>query len=82
MELLVEGGLSPIQAIQAATINVARLYRFDKQYGSLEEGKVADFVVLNSDPTQDIRNTRSIAAVWMDGVEVDREALLTAASPH
>ncbi|MFL6796192.1 MAG: amidohydrolase family protein [Xanthobacteraceae bacterium] len=75
MELLVKGGLTPLQAIQAATLNVARLYRFNGRYGSLHEGKVADFVVLNGDPTRDITLTRSIETVWMDGARVNRDAL-------
>ena len=80
MELLVEGGLTPVQAIGAATLNVAKLYHFDRQYGSLEVGKVADFVVLQSDPTDDIKNTRSLMGVWMEGVEIDREGLLASPS--
>ena len=76
MELLVQGGLTPLQAIQAATLNVARLYRFDGKFGSLHEGKAADFVVLNGDPAKDITQTRSIEAIWMDGVKIDRDVLI------
>ena len=50
MELLVKGGLSPAQAIQAATLNAARMLKLDRDYGSLHEGKAADFVVLNGRP--------------------------------
>ena len=76
MELLVQGGLTPVKAIEAATLNVARMLKIDRQYGSLHEGKVADFVVLNADPQEDITRTRSISAVWMNGIEVDRDKLL------
>lgn len=75
MELLVKAGLSPMQAIQAATINGARFLRVDQQYGTLAPGKIADFIVLNADPLSDITNSRKIEAVWMNGRPVDRAAL-------
>jgi hypothetical protein len=75
MELLVKGGLSPVQAIQAATLNAARMLKLDRDYGSLHEGKAADFIVLKADPIGDITRTRAIDAVWMNGIEVDREGL-------
>ncbi|OFV92435.1 MAG: hypothetical protein A3H28_11705 [Acidobacteria bacterium RIFCSPLOWO2_02_FULL_61_28] len=77
MELLVRAGLTPMQAIQVATINGARLFRVDKQYGSLQAGKVADLIVLNADPLADITNSRKIDSVWMNGKRVDRAALGT-----
>ena len=75
MELLVRAGLTPMQAIQAATINGARVLRLDRQYGSLEAGKVADLIILNADPLADITNSRRIDSVWMDGKQVDRGTL-------
>jgi imidazolonepropionase-like amidohydrolase len=75
LELLVRAGLSPIEGIKAATINGARLLGVADRYGSLEVGKIADFVVLNSDPVADIKNTLDISAVWMNGQEVNRAAL-------
>jgi len=75
MELLVRAGLTPMQAIQAATINGARILRLDTQYGSLEAGKVADLVILNADPLADITNSRRIDSVWMNGKQVDRSML-------
>lgn len=75
MELLVRAGLTPMQAIQAATINGARLLRVDQRYGSLEGGKTADFLILNADPLADITNSRKIDSVWMNGKQVDRAAL-------
>ena len=75
MELLVEAGLTPLQAIQAATIVGARFLGIDRDYGSLEAGKVADFVVLNANPLSDITRSREIDSVWMNGGKVDRAAL-------
>lgn len=75
VELLVRAGLTPMQAIQAATINSARVLRVDRQYGSLEAGKVADLIILNADPLTDITNSRRIDSVWMNGKQVDRNSL-------
>ncbi len=75
MELLVQAGLTPMEAIQAATINAARFLGVDNRYGTLAPGKVADFLVLHADPLADITNSRKIDAVWMNGKLVDRAAL-------
>jgi imidazolonepropionase-like amidohydrolase len=64
MELMVEAGLMPLEAIKAATLNSAVLLKRD---GSLEVGKEASFIVLNKDPSVNIRNTRDIRAVWVKG---------------
>jgi len=75
MELLVRAGLTPMQAIHAATINGARILKLDSQYGSLAPNRVADFIILNGDPLADITNSRKIDSVWMNGKQVDRNAL-------
>ncbi len=75
MELLVKAGLTPIEAIQAATANGAKFLRVDDKFGTLEPGKVADFVVLNANPLSDITNTRKIEAVWVNGKPVNRTEL-------
>jgi imidazolonepropionase-like amidohydrolase len=75
LALLVEAGLSPMQALQSATINVARLVGRDKELGTLEAGKLADLVLLDADPVRDIHNTQRIRAVMTNGRLWERTAL-------
>lgn len=75
LELLAEAGLTPIQVIQAATINAARALKKDKELGSLEAGKFADLVILSSNPLVDIRNTSKVDGVMIGGRLLDRKAL-------
>jgi len=71
MELMVKAGMTPMQTLVAATGNAARVMSIDKELGTLQPGKRADFVVLNADPLADIRNTRAIESVWIDGRRID-----------
>jgi imidazolonepropionase-like amidohydrolase len=66
LALMVEAGLTPMQAITNATANAARLLKLDDR-GVLASGKLADLVVLDGDPTADIANSRKIYAVWHRG---------------
>jgi len=70
LELLVKAGLTPMQAIQAATIHNAQILRIEKDFGSLQKGKIADFVVLDADPLENISNTRQILAVYKAGTKL------------
>jgi imidazolonepropionase-like amidohydrolase len=74
---MVEKGMTPLQAITSATLNVARGYGKDDLIGSVETGKLADFVLLDEDPLDDIRNLRAITDVYQAGRAVDRESLPT-----
>jgi len=72
LELMVKAGLTPMQALVAATRGAARVMKLDEQSGTLEPGKRADLVVLRANPLSDIRNTRQLDAVWIAGQEVVR----------
>ena len=67
LELLMEAGLSPSQVIQATSLNVAQAWRKDKDYGSVEKGKVADLAIVRGDPTKDISVFRNVEMVFQDG---------------
>jgi hypothetical protein len=71
LEMLVEAGLTAEQAIQTAALNVAQAWRKDKEYGSVEKGKVADFVIVRGDPLKNISDTQNVDAVYMDGKKMD-----------
>lgn len=63
----VEAGVSPMKAIQAATLNVAKTFKKEKDYGSVEVGKVADLSIVDGDPLEDIWATQNVKLVVMDG---------------
>jgi imidazolonepropionase-like amidohydrolase len=67
LEQLVAGGLSPHQALAAATIAPARFFGWQDTMGAVEKGRVADLVLLNANPLDDIRNVRKIAGVVARG---------------
>jgi imidazolonepropionase-like amidohydrolase len=77
IEALVEFGMSPSDALVAATKNGALAMRMQDSLGTIETGKIADLVVLDADPLADISNIRKVSAVVKDGVLVDRERLPT-----
>jgi imidazolonepropionase-like amidohydrolase len=63
----VAAGFTPSEALATATILPARFLGKENAYGSVARGKTADLVLLDADPTKDIRNTRKIAAVVANG---------------
>lgn len=68
LELLVESGLTPAAALQAATIDNARALKQEKHLGSIETGKLADIVILDANPLTDIKNVRRIHSVIRSGL--------------
>ncbi|HMD33812.1 MAG TPA: amidohydrolase family protein, partial [Vicinamibacterales bacterium] len=75
IELYVEAGFTPIEALQAATIVPARAMKLDAELGTIEKGKRADLVVLNANPLDDIRNIRRVRWTIRDGRVYDSAAL-------
>lgn len=71
----VRGGMTPIEALRAGTIESARSLGYDADVGSLEPGKLADLVVLDADPTKDIRNSDKISKVMIGGRLLDTATL-------
>ena len=77
LSLLVEAGLTPMQALQTATRNPAKFLDRPDATGTVEKGKMADLVLLEADPLADIRHTRLIAAVLYGGKLILKPALQT-----
>ena len=75
LELMVNGHISALDAIRIGTLNAAIFLGKERELGSVEEGKLADLVLLSADPTQDIRNASHIDTVIKGGVVVARETL-------
>ena len=72
IEMMVKAGLTPRQALASATSAAARCMKLDRELGTIEPGKWADFVVLDANPLTDIANVRRIASVWIAGNQVAR----------
>lgn len=75
LELMVQAGLTPLQALTVATSNSARMLHIENAYGSLQTGKIADFVILDGNPSVSIKNTRKIVAVYKAGAKVSEGPL-------
>jgi hypothetical protein len=73
LEQMVAAGVSPLEAIHAATGAAARIIGAERDLGTIEPGKWADLVLLDADPSADVRNTRRIRAVLQAGQWLDRD---------
>jgi imidazolonepropionase-like amidohydrolase len=67
LEMMVDAGLTPMQALVSATGDAARCHRKAGEIGSLAAGAAADLLILNTNPLENIRNMRSIESVWING---------------
>jgi imidazolonepropionase-like amidohydrolase len=79
LSLLVQAGLTPMEALQSATQNPARFLGRINALGTVEQGKIADLVLLEANPLEDIRNTQKIAGVVLRGRLIspsERQAML------
>ena len=75
LELLVEAGLTPLQALQAASRDAAKAMGVSKDVGTVEAGKTADLVLLDADPLLHIVNTRKINLVFLHGQSFSKDEL-------
>jgi len=75
LALLVKGGLTPLEAIEAATTKPAEYFNLEKELGLVQEGMLADLLILNANPLEDIRNTTKIHGVIKDGKLHNQKAI-------
>jgi imidazolonepropionase-like amidohydrolase len=75
LQRFVDAGFTPLEALQTATLNAARFFGMEKQIGTIEEGKLADAVLLTANPLADIKNTQKIAGVIANGRYYSRAEL-------
>lgn len=75
LRLLVSSGLTPMQVIEAATLRPAEYFNLEKKLGTIENGMLADLLLLDANPLLDISNTEKINAVFKNGKLFDRNAL-------
>ncbi|MDX1393996.1 MAG: amidohydrolase family protein [Gemmatimonadota bacterium] len=75
LEMLVRAGLSPLEALAAATLRPAEFFGLAGEMGTIETGRLADLVLLSADPLEDIANTRTVEAVVTKGELLDRREL-------
>jgi imidazolonepropionase-like amidohydrolase len=75
LRLLVAGGLTPLQAITAATLDSAKALRVEHERGSIEVGKLADLLLVEGEPHRRIADVERVSRVFLGGVEIDRERL-------
>ena len=75
LSLLVKGGLTPLEALQAATLNPAKFFDRTGSIGTVKKGNVSDLVLLAASPLIDVNNTRKIEAVILKGRLIDRMSL-------
>lgn len=79
--MFVEAGLTPMQAIQSATINVAKAFRKDRDFGTVEPGKIADLIAIDGEPLKDVWAVQNVKLVMLGGKVVDHDFHTTYKNP-
>jgi len=82
IELLVEGGFTPEQAIQVCTLNGAKYLDRDKEIGTIAAGKTADMVLIDGDIDSDIKNIRKTELVFKNGIGFDSQKIFDSVKGH
>ena len=82
LEIYVEAGMTPLEAIQSATIVSARAMKLDAELGTVEVGKLADLIVIAANPLDDITNVRQLQLVLKEGRVVSDKRHLSGAVPQ
>jgi Amidohydrolase family len=75
LELLVESGLTPLEALRLATFNAARIMKADAEWGSLQAGRLANVLIVDGNPAEHISDTRKVETVILQGNVLDRSSL-------
>ena len=75
LQRFVAAGFTPAEALQTATLNPARFFGMEDKLGTIEKGKLADMVLLDENPLEEIRNTQKIAGVVLNGRYLSRADL-------
>ena len=73
--MFVQGGMTPMEALRAATFDGARYLGLDHDIGSLETGKLADLIVLDANPLENIRNTHAVHYTVVNGRVFDSDSM-------
>lgn len=76
MQLMVMGGITPLQAIKACTSDSAKILRRENEFGAIKVGLAADILLVAGNPAEDIDDTRNVREVFMQGRQVDRASLV------
>ena len=75
MELLVMAGIPELQAIKTCTHNSAKVLRRDKEFGSVQVSMVADLLIVEGNPAENISDSRNVKYVFSNGKQIDRQSL-------
>ena len=75
LQELATAGIPHYEVLRTATLYPAQYYSLQDRYGSVEEGKIADLILLSGNPVEDIRHTRSIEGVFFEGIYLDKKKL-------